>query len=83
MCRLTFRPLPSLGPLVGTAFQGLPPLTSVLLPTDPARVRGSLFIQLRGAGPLEAAVHLEEGASGRTAVLLASGLWRWAARDTG
>ena len=74
---------PIAGSLVGTAFQGLPPLTSVLLPTDPARVRGSLFIQLRGAGPLEAAVHLEEGPSGRTAVLLASGLWRWAARDSG
>jgi len=74
---------PIAGSLVGTAFQGLPPLTSVLLPTDPARVRGSLFIQLRGAGPLEAAVHLEDGPSGRTAVLLASGLWRWAARDSG
>jgi hypothetical protein len=74
---------PIAGSLVGTAFQGLPPLTSVLLPTDPARVRGSLFIQLRGAGPLEAVVHLEEGPSGRTAVLLASGLWRWAARDSG
>jgi hypothetical protein len=74
---------PIAGSLVGTAFQGLPPLTSVLLPDDPARVRGSLFIQLRGAGPLEAAVHLEEGPGGRTAVLLASGLWRWASRPTG
>jgi len=74
---------PIAGSLVGTVFQGLPPLSSVLLPTDPARVRGSLFIQLRGAGPLEAAVHLEERPSGRTAVLLASGFWRWAARDSG
>ena len=74
---------PIAGSLVGTGFQGLPPLTNVLLPTDPAQVRGSLFVQLRGAGPLEAAVHLEEGANGRTAVLLASGLWRWAARDSG
>jgi hypothetical protein len=74
---------PIAGSLVGTVFQGLPPLTSVLLPSDPVRVRGSLFIQLRGAGPLEAAVHLEEGPAGRTAVLLASGLWRWAARDAG
>ena len=74
---------PIAGSLVGTAFQGLPPLSGVLLPVDPARVRGSVFVQLRGAGPLEAAAHLEEGPDGRTAVLLASGLWRWAARDGG
>jgi hypothetical protein len=74
---------PIAGSLAGMDFQGLPPLTAVLLPTDPARVRGSLFVQLRGAGPLEAAVHLEEDESGRTAVLLASGMWRWAARDGG
>jgi hypothetical protein len=74
---------PIAGSLVGTVFQGLPPLTNVLLPRDPARVRGSLFVQLRGAGPLEAAVHLEDGPNGRTAVVLASGMWRWAARDGG
>jgi hypothetical protein len=74
---------PIAGSLVGAAFQGLPPLSGALLPVDPARVRGSLFMQLRGAGPLEAAVHLEEGDEGRTALVLASGLWRWAARDNG
>jgi hypothetical protein len=74
---------PIAGSLVGGAFQGLPPLSQVLLPNDPAQVRGSLFVQLRGAGPLEAAVHLADGPNGRTAVLLASGLWRWAARDDG
>jgi len=74
---------PIAGSLVGATFQGLPPLTEVLLSTDPARVRGSLFVQLRGTGPLEAAVHLEERPDGRTAVLFASGLWRWAARDAG
>jgi len=74
---------PIAGSLAGTEFQGLPPLASVLLPEDPARVRGSLFVQLRGAGPLEAAVHLEEEAAGRKAVLLASGLWRWASREDG
>jgi len=74
---------PIAGSLVGTVFQGLPPVTSVLLPNDPTRVRGSLFIQLRGAGPLEAALHLEEEPNGRRAVLLASGFWRWAARDDG
>ncbi len=74
---------PIAGSLAGMDFQGLPPVTGVLLPTDPARVRGSLFVQLRGAGPLEAMVHLEEDEGGRTAVLLASGLWRWAARENG
>jgi hypothetical protein len=74
---------PIAGSLVGTLFQGLPPVANVLLPDDPTRVRGSLFVQLRGAGPLEAALHLEERPGGRTAVLLASGFWRWAARDDG
>lgn len=74
---------PIAGSLVGTVFQGLPPVTNVLLPDDPTQVRGSLFVQLRGAGPLEAALHLEERPGGRTAVLLASGFWRWAARDDG
>lgn len=74
---------PIAGSLAGMDFQGLPPLAAVLLPTDPARVRGSLLVQLRGAGPLEAGIHLEEDEAGRTAVVLASGLWRWAARDGG
>ena len=50
---------------------------------DPASVRGALFVQLRGAGPLEAAIHLEDGTIERTAMILVSGLWRWAARENG
>lgn len=76
-------PSPIAGSLAGMQFQGLPPLTDVLLPTDPARARGALFVQLRGAGPLEAAIHLEETAGDRTGVVLASGWWRWAAREDG
>lgn len=76
-------PSPIAGSLAGMDFQGLPPLSDVLLPTDPARVRGALFVQERGAGPLEAAIHLEENAGDRTALVLASGWWRWAARPRG
>lgn len=74
---------PIAGALSGVTLQGLPPLSHVLLPEDPARVRGALLVQLRGAGSPEAAIHLEEREEGRAAVLLASGLWRWAAREDG
>jgi len=74
---------PIAGSLVGVEVQGLPPLTDVLLPTDPTQVRGSLLAQLRGAGPLEAALHLDDRAEGRVAVALSSGFWRWAARQSG
>jgi len=74
---------PVAGALSGLSLQGLPPLSSVLLPDDPTRVRGALLVQLRGAGAPEAALHLEDRGDGREAVLLASGLWRWAARADG
>jgi hypothetical protein len=74
---------PIAGSLAGVSVQGLPPLSDVLLPVDPARVRGALLLQLRGAGTPEAALQLDERAGGRVAVALASGFWRWAARDNG
>lgn len=74
---------PIAGALSGLTLQGLPPLTDVLLPDDPARVRGALLVRLRGAGAPEAAIHLEAREDGRAAVVLASGLWRWAAREDG
>jgi len=74
---------PIAGSLAGVSVQGLPPLSDVLLPTDPARVRGALLLQLRGAGPPEAALQLDERPGGRVAVALASGFWRWAARESG
>ncbi len=74
---------PIAGALSGLSLQGLPPLTGVLLPDDPARVRGALLVQLRGAGAPEAALHLDDLEDGRTGILLASGLWRWAARAEG
>jgi hypothetical protein len=74
---------PIAGSLAGVTLQDLPPLTDVLLPTDPARVRGALLVQLRGAGTPEAALQLDEREGGRVAVGLAHGFWRWAARDNG
>jgi hypothetical protein len=74
---------PIAGSLAGVTVQDLPPLSDVLLPTDPARVRGALLVQLRGAGPPEAALQLDEREGGRVAVGLAQGFWRWAARDNG
>jgi hypothetical protein len=74
---------PIAGSLAGVTLQDLPPLTDVLLPTDPARVRGALLLQLRGAGTPEAALQLDEREGGRVAVGLAQGFWRWAARDDG
>jgi hypothetical protein len=74
---------PIAGSLAGVSLQGLPPLSDVLLPVDPARVRGAVLLQLRGAGTPEAALQLDERPNGRVAVVLASGFWRWAARDSG
>jgi len=74
---------PIAGSLAGVSLQGLPPLSDVLLPSDPARVRGAVLLQLRGAGPPEAALQLDERPNGRVAVVLASGFWRWAAREGG
>jgi hypothetical protein len=74
---------PIAGALSGVQLQGLPPLSDVLIPNDPTAARGVLLVQLRGAGAPAAAIHLEENSDGRVAVALASGFWRWAARDTG
>jgi hypothetical protein len=74
---------PIAGALAGATLQGLPPLTSVLLPDDPAAVRSALFVQLRGAGAPESALHLDDREEGRVAIALASGFWRWAAREGG
>ncbi len=74
---------PISGSLAGVTLQGLPPLSDVLLPDDPARVRGALLLQLRGAGSPEVALQLDERPGGRVAVVLASGFWRWAARENG
>lgn len=73
---------PIAGALAGADFQGLPPLSSVFVP-EGGGAPGPLLLQLRGAGAAESAIHLDDRAEGRRVVTLASGFWRWAARDAG
>lgn len=73
---------PIAGALSGIDFQGLPPLSNVLVPSG-AESTGPLLLQLRGAGAPESALSLDDGSNGRRVVMLASGFWRWAARDAG
>lgn len=73
---------PIAGSLVGVSLQGLPPLTSLMVPATPLR-QAPLHLQLRGAGSPESGIVLVDRTTGRMAVTLASGFWRWAARDAG
>lgn len=73
---------PLAGELSGVAFDDLPPLTGVL-PVSSAGGGAAAPLHLRrgGRGPVEAALVLRTEGGGRTAVTLASGFWRWAARE--
>jgi len=73
---------PIAGALAGVPLQGLPPLTNVLVPVTPTR-EPPLQLQLAGTGTPESAFSLLDRSSGRVAVALASGYWRWAMRDNG
>lgn len=73
---------PIAGALAGADFQGLPPLSRLLVP-EGSTPPGPLLVQLRGAGAPESALHLDDRPDGRRVVTLASGFWRWAARDAG
>jgi hypothetical protein len=73
---------PIAGALAGVDLQGLPPLTAVMVPSEPER-QPALLLQLRGAGAPVSAFRMTSGADGRMVVALASGWWRWAARDEG
>ena len=75
-------PSPIAGSLSGVELQGLPPLTDVLITAEPAAL-APLLLQLRGAGSPEAALYLGDRPSGRVAIALASGFWRWASRERG
>ena len=73
---------PLAGDLAGARLQDLPPFTSLLLSqAQPEGRWAPLMVQLRGVGPAQPALVLESSSRGRRAVVLASGLWRWAARD--
>ena len=73
---------PIAGALAGVELQGLPPLADVMVAEapDPQPV---LQLQLRGAGAPRAAFGLVDDPEGRVVVSLASGWWRWSAREEG
>jgi hypothetical protein len=67
--------------LAGVRLDGLPPLGPVLplAGRNPAGV--PLLLRFRGTGPGVPALLLDRSGGRRRAVALASGFWRWAARD--
>ncbi|MDA0328396.1 MAG: hypothetical protein O2958_05235 [Gemmatimonadetes bacterium] len=73
---------PIAGALSGVPLQGLPPLTAVMTMDQDAGA-ATLHLQLRGAGAPENGFRLVDRSTGRMAVSLASGFWRWAMRDAG
>ncbi|MFW6199503.1 MAG: hypothetical protein ACOC8K_02925, partial [Gemmatimonadota bacterium] len=73
---------PLAGELAGTLLEGLPPLTDHLrLVTPLPEAREPLMARQGRQGPLDPVVALIPGEGRRTVLLLASGFWRWAARD--
>jgi hypothetical protein len=75
------RPSPLARELADAALLDLPPLSAVLpLGVAPA-ASAPLEVQLGGTGPAQPALVLDAAAEARRAVVLASGFWRWAARE--
>ena len=73
---------PLAGELAGTQLEGLPPLVDHLrLVTPLPEAREPLMARQGRQGPLDPVVALLPGDGRRTALVLASGFWRWAARD--
>ncbi len=67
--------------LSGADLTGLPPLTAILPRRTSETVPTPIPLQRQGSGPAEAGLVLEENAGRRSAVVLASGFWRWAFRE--
>lgn len=67
--------------LSGAELRDLPPLTAVLPVSDAPAGSVPLRVQRQGSGPLRPALLLHREGGRREAVVLASGFWRWAARD--
>lgn len=73
---------PLAGELAGVDLEGMPPLTALLpLAGDPPVGRVPLDVRLGQQGPGRPAVVLSAGEGRRVVAVLASGFWRWAARD--
>ena len=74
-------PSPIAAELAGAFGEGLPPLRRLWVPTDPDGLFRPFLVQLAGAGASEGPLVLRVRDDGRDAVALASGFWRWAARE--
>jgi hypothetical protein len=73
-------PSPLTSDLAGATWQGLPPLGGLLPVTGGEESAPALRVQLGGDGSEESVLVLQSDESGRRAVVLASGFWRWAFR---
>lgn len=67
--------------LAGVRLQGLPPLAGIMPLTGSQGGEVPLEAQLAGTGAPQSVLLLRRGQRGRQAVALASGFWRWGARD--
>jgi hypothetical protein len=67
--------------LAGLDLRDLPPLSGVLPVDETEGGSTPLQIQLRGSGPFVPALLLARQGGRRRAVVLASGFWRWSARE--
>lgn len=76
-------PSPLSGELAALAGADLPPITGVMVAQGSTGIVAPLTVSLRRTGPAEAPLHLRSNGSRRSAIALAHGLWRWAARPDG
>jgi len=74
-------PSPLAAGLAGADLTGLPPLTNILPRLGSKSGADALQLQFQGGGAAEAALVLNEDLGRRSAVMLASGFWRWAFRE--
>ena len=72
---------PLAGDLAGARLQDLPPLGSLLPLSSREGVTAPLLVQLGGVGPGQPALVLKDAGRDRKAVVLATGFWRWSARE--
>ena len=74
-------PSPLAPDLAGATWQGLPPLSGVLVARGDPVEQSPLTAQLQGRGLAEPLLTLSQGETGRRVTVLASGFWRWAFRS--
>ncbi len=72
---------PLAGELSGADLHDLPPLGNLLTLRPGTQGQVPLLVQLGGTGPAQPALLLRPTAGRRTAIVLATGFWRWYARE--